>query len=78
MGSVRRECFDHVIGLNEPHVRRIAREYIAYYHEDRTHLGLDKDTPLARPFEPKPTAARLESLPRVGGLHHRYVWKAAA
>ena len=78
VGSARRECFDQVIALNEPHLRRIACEYIAYYHDDRTHLGLDKDTPLGRPVEPKPTAARLESLPRVGGLHHRYVWKTAA
>ncbi len=78
VGSLRRECFDHVIALNEQHVRRIAREYTAYYHEDRTHLGLNKDTPAGRPVEPTPTAARLESLPRVGGLHHRYVWKMAA
>jgi len=78
VGSARRECFDHVIALNEAHVRRIARDYISYYHEDRTHLGLDKDTPLGRPVESKPDAARLESLPRVGGLHHRYTWKTAA
>jgi hypothetical protein len=67
-----------VIALNEPHVRRIAREYIAYYHEDRTHLRLDKDTPLGRPVESKADGARVESLPRVGGLHHRYIWKRAA
>jgi hypothetical protein len=68
-----------VIALNERHVRRIAREYIAYYHEDRTHLGLDKDTPLGRPVESKPDhGAWVEPLPRVGGLHHRYVWKTGA
>jgi hypothetical protein len=77
-GSARRECFDHVIALNEPHVRRIAREFISYYHEDRTHIGLNKDTPLGRPIEVKPDNAQLESLPRVGGLHHRYLWKTAA
>ena len=78
VGSARRDCFDHVIALNEPHVRRIAREFIAYYHEDRTHLGLGKDTPFGRPVEQKPEGARLESQPRLGGLHHRYVWKSAA
>ena len=78
IGSARRDCFDHVIALNEEHVRRIGREFIAYYHEDRTHLGLDKDTPLERAIEGKPARAELESLARVGGLHHRYVWKAAA
>jgi putative transposase len=78
IGSARRDCFDHVIALNEAHVRRLGREFIAYYHEDRTHLGLDKDTPLERPIEGKPEAAELESLARVGGLHHRYGWKAAA
>jgi hypothetical protein len=57
---------------------RTAAEFIAYYHEDRTHLGLDKDTPSERPIEGKPEGAELESLTRVGGLHHRYVWKAAA
>ena len=73
-----RECFDHVIALNGALVRRIAREYISYYHEDRTHLGLDKDTPLRRPAEAQPGDAELQSFPRVGGLHHRYAWKAAA
>jgi hypothetical protein len=68
-----------VIALNEAHVRRIAREYMAYYHGDRTHDALGKDTPNGRAIEPKPAdAAALISLPRVGGLHHRYVWKTAA
>jgi putative transposase len=78
IGSARRDCFDHVNALNEARVRRLGREFIAYYHEDRTHLGLDKDTPLERPIEGKPERTELESLARVGGLHHRYVWKAAA
>ena len=44
VGSVRREMLDHVIPLNERHLRRLGREYLAYYHEDRTHVGLDKTT----------------------------------
>jgi len=78
IGSARRDCFDHVIALNEAHVRRLGREFLAYYHEDRTHLGLDKDTPSERPIAGKPDGTELESVARVGGLHHRYVWKAAA
>ena len=78
VGSARRECFDHVIALDEMHVRRLAREYLAYYHADRTHDGLGKDTPSGRAVEMKPVLAELISQPRVGGLHHRYTWKAAA
>jgi putative transposase len=78
VGTARRECFDHVIALNEAHARRLGHEFIAYYHEDRTHLGLEKDTPAQRAVEVKPAGAELESLARVGGLHHRYVWKTAA
>ncbi|MGC9969022.1 MAG: integrase core domain-containing protein [Bryobacteraceae bacterium] len=77
VGSARRNCFDHVIALDEAHVRRRAREHMAYYHADRTHDGLGKDTPSGRAVEPKPAGAALISLPRVGGLHHRYAWKAA-
>ena len=78
VGTARRECFDHVIAINEAHVRRLGRELVAYYHEDRTHLGLEKDTPAGRPVELKPEGGRLESQSRIGGLHHRYVWKTAA
>jgi transposase InsO family protein len=79
VGSARRDCFDHVIALDEAHVRRLAREYIAYYNADRTHDGdgLGKDTPSGRAIESKPTGAELIALPRLGGLHHRYTWKAA-
>jgi putative transposase len=78
VGSARRDCFDHVIALDEVHVRRLAREYIAYYDADRTHDGLSKDTPDGRPVEKKPVAAELVALPRLSGLHHRYTWKSAA
>lgn len=77
VGSARRDCFDHVIALDEAYVRRLAHQFMTYYHADRTHDGLGKDTPSGRAIEPKPTGADLISLPRVGGLHHRYLWKAA-
>ena len=79
LGSLRRELLNHVIPLDEQHLRRLIKEYLRYYHEDRTHLGLDKDSPRGRPQEPMPgDAAKVESLPRCGGLHHRYCWRAAA
>jgi transposase InsO family protein len=79
IGSCRREILDHVIALSEEHLRRLMRDYIRYYHQDRIHDSLDKDTPNRRPVEPKPAAgATVISLPRLGGLHHRYTWRTAA
>src|SRR5215469_11582241 len=73
VGSVRRDLLDHVIPLNTRHLRQLLNEYISYYHEDRTHLGLEKDTPARRdPAKVPPTEAHVTSLPRLGGLHHRY------
>jgi transposase InsO family protein len=78
IGSIRRDCLDHVIVMNEHHLRRILKNYFEYYHQDRTHLGLEKDTPVVRAMQSKPTGGKLIKLPRVGGLHHRYMWKKAA
>src|SRR5450759_2271124 len=74
VGSCRRDLLDHVIALDERHLKRLLSQYVSYYHDDRTHLGLDKQTP----------AGRVRSLEngtlicrqRVGGLHHRYDWAA--
>src|SRR3954453_19362806 len=72
VGSVRRELTDHIIPLNEQHLRRLGREYLAYYHEDRTHLALEKTTPTCRAIERVGIGPHeIRSLPRVGGLHHR-------
>jgi putative transposase len=79
VGSCRRELLDHVIILNDLHLRRLIRDYISYYHEDRIHDSLEKDTPAMRPVASKPNqSARLFSFPRIGGLHHRYDWHEAA
>jgi hypothetical protein len=79
IGSIRRELLDHVIVLGARHLRRLLRDYVAYYHADRTHLALDKDAPHRRAVEPRPPArAHVVALPRLGGLHHRYVWCEAA
>jgi putative transposase len=79
VGSVRREILDHVIALNEPHLRRLIRDYVSYYHEDRVHDSLEKDTPNSRPVEKRPAAnAIVVSGARLGGLHHRYSWQQAA
>jgi len=67
--GVRRELFDHVVIFGERHATRLAGEYIAYHHEDRCHLGLDKDTPDGRLVTPKPSpTAKVVALPRVVGL----------
>jgi putative transposase len=79
IGSCRRELLDHVIALNEQHLRRLLRNYVNYYHEDRIHDSLAKDAPRQRPVEQKPAAkAAVVSMPRLGGLHHRYTWRKAA
>ena len=71
IGSIRRECLDHVIVMNAAGLHRVLRDYVAYYMRSRTHLALDKDTPYPRPVTP-PSAGRIVAIPEVGGLHHRY------
>ncbi len=80
VATVRRELLDHVIVLNEHHLRRLLDSFIDHYNQDRTHLGLSKDTPLGRSVEHRPpgSTSNVVSLPRVGGLHHRYAWRQAA
>jgi transposase InsO family protein len=70
VGSCRRELLDHVIALNERHLKRLLSEYVSYHHEDRTHLGLGKGTPGCRTR--CVTSGRVLSHDRLGGLHHRY------
>ena len=76
IGSVRRECLDHLIVLGERHLRRILASYFAYYHRSRTHLSLSKDAPAARAVM-SPETGEVVGLPEVGGLHHRYEPRAA-
>jgi hypothetical protein len=71
IGSIRRECLNHFIVLNERHLRRILSSYFTYYHESRTHLSLDRNSPIPRDVEP-PERGRVIAIPQVGGLHHRY------
>jgi transposase InsO family protein len=76
IGSIRRECLDHVIIYNDKHLRRVLKLYFRYYHERRTHLGLEKDCPQSRLVEP-PALGPINKEPMVGGLHHRYLRQAA-
>jgi putative transposase len=76
IGSIRRECLNHVLVLHERHLRRILARYFSYYHRARTHLALDKDAPDVRPVELS-DAGRIVEILEVGGLHHRYVRRAA-
>jgi transposase InsO family protein len=78
IGSVRRELLEHVVVFHDRHLLRLLRAYVAYYHDDRTHLGLAKSTPANRPPQVQPGGAQIVALPRLGGLHHRYEWRVAA
>jgi transposase InsO family protein len=69
IGSIRRECLDHVIVVGEAHLRRILRSYCRYYNEIRTHRSLDKDAPLWRPVQ---SVGTIRSRAILGGLHHEY------
>jgi len=70
VGSCRRQLLDHVIALNQRHLKRLLSEYVSYHHADRTHLGLGKGTPGYRIRGV--TSGRVLSHDRLGGLHHRY------
>jgi len=72
IGSIRRECLDHVIVFNEPHLVRTLARYFEYYHQSRTHLSLSRNAPIPRRVE-LPSEGRVIAIPQVGGLHHRYM-----
>jgi len=72
IGSIRRECLNHIIVLGEAHLRRILKGYIDYYGNSRPHMSLDGDAPFSRTIEP-PSLGRVVAIPQVGGLHHRYM-----
>jgi transposase InsO family protein len=76
IGSIRRDCTNHVLVFNERGLRRILKSYFEYYEKSRTHLGLAKDSPIPRSVQP-PSLGRVVELPQVGGLHHRYERRAA-
>ena len=76
IGSIRRECLDHVIVLSERGLRRTLKSYFEYYEESRTHLSLDKDAPITRAVQ-QPNLGKVVELPQVGGLHHRSERRAA-
>jgi len=78
VGTVKRELLDHVIILDEHHLGRMLREYAEYYNTDRVHTVIC-DAPAGRAVDEKPKSfARVVGYPRLGGLHHRYEWQAAA
>ena len=69
IGSIRRECVDHIVVLGERHLRHVLQSYMNYYNEVRTHLSLEKDAPVSRAVE---SAGRVLCRPILGGLHHQY------
>jgi putative transposase len=76
IGSIRRECLDHVLVLHERHLRRLLTSYFQYYHRWRTHRALDMDCPVPRPVQ-RPGDGSIKEVPEVGGLHHHYERRAA-
>ncbi|MBM3733144.1 MAG: transposase [Acidimicrobiia bacterium] len=70
IGSVRRECLDHMLILGERHLRHMLRDHAAYYNKVRTHRSLAKDAPISRPIQ---RLGKIQSYPLLGGLHHQYV-----
>ena len=76
IGSIRRECLDHVIVANARGLRRVLQAYVDYYLKSRTHLALGKDAPVSRPVAP-PGPGAIVAIPQLGGLHHRYERQAA-
>jgi putative transposase len=76
IGTIRRECLDHMIVFNERCLHRHLQNFVNYYHRSRTHLALEKDSPEPRPIQ-GPEAGRIIAIPEVGGLHHRYERRAA-
>jgi transposase InsO family protein len=69
IGSIRRECLDHIVMFGEAHLRRIVTAHLSYYNELRTHLSLNSDAPVHRPID---RFGRIIPLPILGGLHHQY------
>jgi putative transposase len=76
VGTARRELLDHVVVLRERHLLHLVRQHARYYNEDRPHMSLDGDAPVARAVERR-EAGKVIALPRVSGLHHSYIRKAA-
>ena len=74
IGSIKRECLDRVLILNESHLRNILSEYFSYYNKYRTHLGINKDSPEGRQVQ---SAGEIYTVPDVNGLHHVYFRKAS-
>jgi transposase InsO family protein len=71
IGTIRRDCLDHVVVLNEGHLKRILTSYFSYYHRWRTHLSLEMDSPISRPVQ-LPASGPVIQFPQLGGLHHYY------
>jgi transposase InsO family protein len=76
IGTIRRECVDHVIVFNQAALYQRLKAFVTYYHEFRTHLSLDNDTPELRPIQ-SAEAGRIVTIPQLGGSHHPYERRAA-
>ncbi len=77
IGTIRRECLDHLIVFSERGLYRHLQSFTEYYHRSRTHLALSKDSPEPRPIQTPEAGRSIIAIPQVGGLHHRYERRAA-
>jgi putative transposase len=77
--SIRNEFLNHVIAINEDHLRRLMRAYVDYYNKDRCHLSLERDSPFGREVQKKPSdSIKVISISKLSGLQHRYQWQKTA
>jgi transposase InsO family protein len=76
VGNCRQDLLNHVIPINEYHLKRLMGEYVRFYHDDRTHLGLQKQSPAGRAVATQDRTTQVVAMPRIGGLHHRYDFAA--
>ena len=77
IGTIRRDCLNHVVVFSADHLRRLLAGYFSYYHRSRTHQSLEMDCPKHRPVQERHRGDVVVALPQVGGLHHRYERRAA-
>jgi transposase InsO family protein len=77
IGTIRRECLDHIIVISERHLRRILEAYVGYYNRSRVHVSLNQDCPIPRSTQSLHEGRKVVAIPHVGGLHHRYERRAA-
>ena len=76
--TAKTELIHNVIVFNQSHLQKLMKEYVDYYNNDRCHLAIGRDSPNGRKVQKKPEKGKVKSIPKLGGLVHKYEWKKAA